>query len=597
MGIYDNWTYTDLHQLNLDWLIREIKDLKTKTDSVSEAVETTTENAQAAQTAADLALNYLEQFRSESTAINDALAALEQTDALTAEELETIRNRLSTAENDIIAVSEKADLNSDRITNLATLSEGSTTGDAELIDGRVGYNGTTYSSIGNAIRGQAQGLYNMAVIGSNRSFTTPPTAPYDDANTIPTNMIVNYLGSANMPAHLPTLPTNQALIVTLSRANDHAYKSMSVQFLFTITTSGNVNGFFYRGCYGGANSPSWGNWTRITDGEVNTPVIANHELINSVEELVAPYDDLNSLQVNTITSYSGIMPANSPVSNGSFTVLTYGRAAANSRALTSLTMQLLVTNNNYDAVPQMWVRATYGPDAQYGAWTRMANATEISNSQGPIITPSLFNNLAVIGDSFATGRDNYNVSWLQMICRQYGCTGVNYSTSNLTTRTWLTDADGLAKLQNDSFVADLYFVALGINDSNPDSRHVDLGTIADMDASVLPDTFYGNMQAIYNAIKAKNANAAVCFITPQRIGDRYTPYANAVINIANKLGCLYIDSRSDGLIASSWWTNNLVNLHPTPPEYSALANSIVKGLSQAIYNNPAYLADYPTSVQ
>lgn len=25
MGIYDNWTYTDLHQLNLDWILKEVK--------------------------------------------------------------------------------------------------------------------------------------------------------------------------------------------------------------------------------------------------------------------------------------------------------------------------------------------------------------------------------------------------------------------------------------------------------------------------------------------------------------------------------------------------------------------------------------------
>ena len=45
-----------------------------------------------------------------------------------------------------------------RITNLATLAAGSTTGDAELIDGRVGSDGTTYANIGAAIRGQASKL-------------------------------------------------------------------------------------------------------------------------------------------------------------------------------------------------------------------------------------------------------------------------------------------------------------------------------------------------------------------------------------------------------------------------------------------------------
>jgi hypothetical protein len=46
------------------------------------------------------------------------------------------------------------DILESRVDNLSTLEEGSTTGDAELIDARVGADGATYTNTGGAIRGQ-----------------------------------------------------------------------------------------------------------------------------------------------------------------------------------------------------------------------------------------------------------------------------------------------------------------------------------------------------------------------------------------------------------------------------------------------------------
>nr|DAT67391.1 MAG TPA: GDSL like Lipase Acylhydrolase [Caudoviricetes sp.] len=65
------------------------------------------------------------------------------------EEIDSVKTQLSTKASEKALAVERA-----RIDNLSTLSEGSTTGDAELIDARTGANGVVYENLGQAIRKQ-----------------------------------------------------------------------------------------------------------------------------------------------------------------------------------------------------------------------------------------------------------------------------------------------------------------------------------------------------------------------------------------------------------------------------------------------------------
>ena len=80
-------------------------------------------------------------------------------DIFTEEEIDAINNKIPELDERVDIVEDEIDFERKRIDNLAKLEEGSTTGDAELIDARIGFDGTTYSNTGNAIRSQYKELY------------------------------------------------------------------------------------------------------------------------------------------------------------------------------------------------------------------------------------------------------------------------------------------------------------------------------------------------------------------------------------------------------------------------------------------------------
>ncbi len=90
--------------------------------------------------------NALEMTKADKTEINDlATAKADKTTVI------AIEARVSTAENDI-------DVLDARMDTFASLPSGSTSGNAELVDIRVGADGVTYPSAGDAVRGQVSDL-------------------------------------------------------------------------------------------------------------------------------------------------------------------------------------------------------------------------------------------------------------------------------------------------------------------------------------------------------------------------------------------------------------------------------------------------------
>ena len=77
--------------------------------------------------------------------------------------IDTLNREVSRTRSDVSDHEEQLDALSSQMSTFVRLEDGSTTGDAELANGRVGYDGTEFDSIGNAIRGQVRGLKNHLV--------------------------------------------------------------------------------------------------------------------------------------------------------------------------------------------------------------------------------------------------------------------------------------------------------------------------------------------------------------------------------------------------------------------------------------------------
>lgn len=135
MGLFEHWPYVNFHDMNLDWIIKKIKNVETAEANTAEYAEAAAESAAASQLSADAAL------ASQEAAHQSEVNASEDAAALAGKALQV-------------------DVNTARIDNI--LVQGTQTeGNAELIDIRVGANGTTYPLAGDAVRGQVQNIENI----------------------------------------------------------------------------------------------------------------------------------------------------------------------------------------------------------------------------------------------------------------------------------------------------------------------------------------------------------------------------------------------------------------------------------------------------
>lgn len=208
------------------------------------------------------------------------------------------------------------------------------------------------------------------------------------------------------------------------------------------------------------------------------------------------------------------------------------------------------------------------------------------------MTMSIFQDFGVIGDSYASGAiynntdetwiQNYAISWGQVLARMIGATCINYSTGGLTTRTWLTDAKGLTKL-NSNKPNQLYFLNLGINDVKLGIDYI--GAESDLDNPDEHDTFYGNMGKIINAIKNHAPKSKI--VISEIIGwqNNTNEYNKAIHTICTHYNYILLRAKSNDYFGDTiFWTSQIKG-HPIASTYSGMAIAYKEMLEDEMYEN------------
>ena len=115
------------------------------------------------------------------------------------------------------ATKQEVDVERKRIDNFTKLTEGSTTGDAELIDGRIGGNGVVYSNIGDSIRNNYSETENLKNGFINNSIEIKDYFNLESGGIDSTG---SYYDSANEYRASDFIPVNVGDVILLSNNKD-----------------------------------------------------------------------------------------------------------------------------------------------------------------------------------------------------------------------------------------------------------------------------------------------------------------------------------------------------------------------------------------
>lgn len=445
------------------------------------------------------------------------------------------------------------------------------------------WNGTTWEDVGvvlgDGLSNEEQQVLHNALYGKTIVYdAAASTPPYNDLNLLDDNTIVTYTTDITKISHAPenliTGSTLGATVITINYSSD-SDGAGRVQFLIT-----NSADQFVRVQWG--SPATWSAWNRPLKKRDFVGIMAYPKDLKE-----GRYTDLNKLPVNTTVSYSISDEETSSIANYPSKVPGTVRTISCNIVDAAGEFQICVDRNN-----AVYHRILWGDPSYWTPW-------ELESTETEKIKPSisLFQNIGIIGDSYASGElyvdstytDHYDISWGQILARKNGIKAINFSKGGLTTRDWLADDHGLS-LINSSDPQDLYIIALGINDYQ---KLGDSYLGAENDVNTGANTFYGNYGKIISAIRAKAPQAKIVLSTMSydTQGTAHN-YNEAIKTLAQHFGLPVIEQNNDPLFTSDLYLNHMVGGHPTAPVYAAMANAFQRLIEKSMIDNLDYFMTY-----